>query len=50
MGQLTHAVLVSTDPNVPSQDLRYVYDAVGNRIYTVENGVRMDYTTNNLNQ
>jgi RHS repeat-associated protein len=50
MGQLTHAVLASTDPSVPSQDLRYVYDAVGNRIYTMENGVRTDYTTNNMNQ
>ena len=50
MGQLTHAVLASTDPSVPSQDLQYVYDAVGNRVYTIENVVRTDYTTNNLNQ
>ena len=30
MGQLTHAVLASTDPSVPSQELTYVYDPLGN--------------------
>ena len=37
--QLTHAVFASTTTNIPSQDLAYVYDAVGNRVRTVENGV-----------
>jgi len=50
LGQLTHAVLDSTDPDIPDQDLMYVYDALGNRIRTIENGVTMEYTTNNLNQ
>jgi RHS repeat-associated protein len=50
LGQLTHAVLTSTDPDIPSQDLAYVYDALGNRIRTIENGVTTEYTANNLNQ
>ncbi|MBI2875410.1 MAG: cadherin-like domain-containing protein [Candidatus Tectomicrobia bacterium] len=48
--QLTHAVLDSTNPDIPDQDLRYEYDALGNRIRTIENGVTTEYTTNNLNQ
>jgi RHS repeat-associated protein len=50
LGQLTHAVLDSTDPDIPDQDLQYVYDALGNRIRTIENGVTTEYTTNNMNQ
>ncbi|MCW5631782.1 MAG: tandem-95 repeat protein [Rubrivivax sp.] len=50
IGQLTHAVFTSTNPAIASQDLRYVYDAMGNRVRTVENGVTTEYTTNNLNQ
>jgi YD repeat-containing protein len=50
IGQLTHAVFASTNPDIPDQDLLYVYDAMGNRIRTVENGVTTAYTTNNLNQ
>ncbi|MRR29892.1 RHS repeat protein, partial [bacterium] len=50
MGQLIHAVLASIDPSVADQDLSYGYDALGNRIYTIENGVRTDYTTNRMNQ
>lgn len=49
-GQLTHAALASSDPRIPNQDLAYSYDAVGNRIVTVENGVAITYTANNLNQ
>ena len=49
-GQLTHAVFASTNPNVPSQDLVYNYDAVGNRASTVINGVTTTYVANNLNQ
>jgi RHS repeat-associated protein len=50
LGQLTRAVLTSTDPEIPNQDLTYIYDKLGNRIRTVENGVTRAYTTNNLNQ
>ncbi|MCB1967173.1 MAG: cadherin-like domain-containing protein, partial [Candidatus Accumulibacter sp.] len=50
IGQLTRAVLISTNAGIADQDLMYVYDALGNRSYTVENGVRTDYTTNDLNQ
>ena len=51
LGQLSHAVLVSNDTvKVPNQDLTYVYDALGNRIRTNENGVTTEYTANNLNQ
>jgi RHS repeat-associated protein/uncharacterized repeat protein (TIGR01451 family) len=50
IGQLIHAVLVSSDPHVPSQDLAYTYDAMGNRIFALENGVQTDYQFNSLNQ
>ena len=50
LGQITHAVLVSTDPEIPSQNLTFAYDGVGNRIYTISNGLRENYTTNNMNQ
>ncbi|MFA6133899.1 MAG: CARDB domain-containing protein [Phycisphaerae bacterium] len=49
-GQLTHAVLDSTDPSTPDQDLTYVYDAAGNRIRTIANGVTTEYAANNMNQ
>ena len=50
IGQLTHAVFTSTNLSIPDQDLQYVYDPMGNRIRTIENGVTTEYTTNNLNQ
>src|SRR5262249_45129631 len=49
-GQLIHAVFASTNPTVPSQDLAYNYDAMGNRLTTVINGVTTAYTTNNVNE
>src|SRR5262249_20041748 len=49
-GQLIHAVLASTNPAIPNQDLSYVYDAAGNRVRTILNGVTTDYTTNALNE
>lgn len=50
-GQLTRGVFSSNDTAVaPHQDLSYEYDAAGNRIRTIENGVTQDYATNNLNQ
>ena len=48
--QLVHAVFESTDPNIASQDLAYEYDAAGNRVRTIENGVTSDYQVNSLNQ
>ena len=30
--------------------VQYNYDAAGNRIHVIDNGVETDYTTNNLNQ
>ena len=38
------------DSSIPAQDLTYVYDALGNRIQTIDNGVTTEYTTNNMNQ
>lgn len=49
-GQLIHAVLDSTNSAIPDQDLTCVYDALGNRIRNVENGVTSAYTANNLNE
>ena len=49
-GQLTGAVFASTNPDISSQDLTYVYDAAGNRTQTIVNGVTQYYSTNNLNQ
>ena len=49
-GQLTHAVFTSTNAAVPSQDLAYAYDAVGNRTSTTINGVTTVYVTNNVNE
>ncbi|MCX6876240.1 MAG: putative Ig domain-containing protein [Verrucomicrobia bacterium] len=50
LGQLTRAVLASTDAAIPAQDLTYVYDPLGNRLRTIENGITKAYTTNHLNQ
>ncbi|MCY2990994.1 MAG: malectin domain-containing carbohydrate-binding protein [Planctomycetota bacterium] len=51
IGQLTHAVFVAMPGgSIPNQDLTYVYDALGNRIRTISNGVTVDYTTNAMNQ
>jgi RHS repeat-associated protein len=50
IGELTHAVFASTNPDVPDQDETYNYDAVGNRTSTVINGVTTLYTTNDVNE
>jgi len=51
IGQLTHAVFVpASGSTIPPQDQTYVYDALGNRIRTIINGVTTEYTTNNMNQ
>jgi RHS repeat-associated protein len=49
-GWLTHAIFISTNPTVRNQDLQYVYDAAGNRLQTIVNGVTTAYVSNNLNQ
>jgi len=49
-GQITSAVFVSVNPEIPDQDLQYRYDALGNRVQTVTNGIVRNYTTNALNQ
>jgi RHS repeat-associated protein len=50
-GQLTHAIFSSANPAVIlNQDEAYAYDAAGNRIQTVINGITINYTTNVLNQ
>jgi RHS repeat-associated protein len=49
-GQLIHAVFASTNPSVANQDLAYAYDAAGNRIETIANGVTTAYTTNDRNE
>ena len=50
-GQLTHAVFASNNPaNISNQDLGYEYDAVGNRVQTIQNGAVTNYTVNGQNQ
>jgi len=49
-GQLTHAVFDSINPAIEDQDLEYFYDALGNRIRTIKNGVTTEYVMNALNQ
>ena len=44
LGQLTLVTLPGGDT------IQYEYDAAGNRIAVVDDGVRTDYTTNDLNQ
>ncbi len=48
--QLTRAVFISTNSAVPDQDLRYTYDAAGNRMRTIMNGVTTEYKVNMMNQ
>ena len=50
IGQLTRGQFASTNVSIANQDLQYVYDAAGNRISTVINGVTTNYAANNLNQ
>ena len=50
VGQLTHAVFASTNPTVPNQDLAYEYDAAGNRVRMIVNGVVTTYQANDLNE
>jgi RHS repeat-associated protein len=51
LGQLVRAVFASNDPaELANQDLQYVYDAAGNRVRTIINGVITEFSANNLNQ
>jgi len=50
IGQLIHAAYVAITTNIPNQNLTYIYDSVGNRTQTIENGSTNFYTVNNLNQ
>jgi RHS repeat-associated protein len=50
-GQLLRAVFASANASViTNQDLKYEYDAAGNRIRTIINGVTTNYQSNTLNQ
>lgn len=49
-GQLTHAVFDSTNPEIEGQDLRYYFDAHGNRTSTELNDEATAYVSNALNQ
>ncbi len=50
LGQLNRAQFDSVSPSIPNQDLRYEYDALGNRVRTVMNGEEALYVTNAMNQ
>jgi RHS repeat-associated protein len=50
IGQLLHAIFASTNPSIPSQDLAYTYDAAGNRVQTIINGVTANYNVNSVNE
>jgi RHS repeat-associated protein len=50
LDQLTRAIFVSTNAQIPNQDLSYQYDALGNRTQTILNGTTTAYASNNMNQ
>ena len=50
VGELTRATFTSNNPAIENKDLTYVYDAVGNRVRTIQDGITTEYITNNLNQ
>jgi RHS repeat-associated protein len=51
IGRLTSAVFQSNDPTqIPNQELAYEYDAMGNRVRTIRNGLTVDYESNDMNQ
>lgn len=47
---MTIAVFNSDNPDIPSKNIEYVYDKVGNRIQEIVNGYSTGYTSNNMNQ
>ena len=48
--QLIRAQFLSTTPGISNQDLKYTYDAVGNRTLSVINGVTTNYVANEVNE
>ncbi|HOX40204.1 MAG TPA: FG-GAP-like repeat-containing protein [Candidatus Brocadiia bacterium] len=50
VGRLVYALFDSADGILPDQELSYAYDALGNRVRTIINGVSSDYASNNLDQ
>ncbi|MCL7489109.1 MAG: DUF6531 domain-containing protein, partial [Desulfobulbaceae bacterium] len=49
-GQLTHAVFTSSNGDIPSKAIEYVYDKVGNRVQEIVDGATTSYNVNNMNQ
>ncbi len=49
-GELIHAALASTNPDIPSQNLTYVYNAAGDLTQTIVNGVTSTYTSNSVDE
>ena len=49
-GELIHAALASTNPDVPSQDLTYQYNAAGDLTQTIVNGLTSTYTSNSVDE
>lgn len=49
-GQLTNAVFTSSNPDIPSRNIEYLYDKVGNRVQEIVNGITTAYDVNNMNQ
>jgi RHS repeat-associated protein len=50
VGQLVHASLLSSNLAIPNQDLRFAYDAAGNRTTAVINGSATNYSANSLGE
>ncbi|MGE3311711.1 MAG: RHS repeat-associated core domain-containing protein [Limisphaerales bacterium] len=48
--QLIRAAFASSHPAIENQDFEYKYDALGNRMFTIVNGIRTEYVANNMNQ
>ena len=50
VGELIHAALASTNPDIPSQNLTYVYNAAGDLTQTMVNGVTSTYVSNSVDE
>ena len=50
IGELVHATLTSTNPDIPSQDLSYKYNAAGDLTQTIVNGLTSTYTSNSIDE
>ncbi|MEW6520896.1 MAG: RHS repeat domain-containing protein [Thermodesulfobacteriota bacterium] len=47
---MIQAVFTSSNGDIPSKEITYVYDKVGNRVQEIVNGVSANYAVNNMNQ